>query len=218
MLEVAASVPSSTLPVMVLPSIPLLIAASLSTAPAASAAPTTPDEFLDSLQTPVGLENVRPVVELGDGIRLEVSYDLQKVGRVSIAVHTDDDGSGVGLVAVGETVIAELRFAEGSTAWETADFSALNLAQVHGIAASIMQVWHEDAVIEAFTAATVDDRDLKCKVAGSLVGATAGILVGAGCGIFFKSPVGCGKAAGTAFGYASFYITDKCNGAQNHRE
>ncbi|MCY1071047.1 hypothetical protein OV090_40270 [Nannocystis sp. RBIL2] len=191
---------------MVLPSIPLLIAASLSTAPAASAAPTTPDEFLDSLQTPVGLENVRPVVE------------LQKVGRVSIAVHTDDDGSGVGLVAVGETVIAELRFAEGSTAWETADFSALNLAQVHGIAASIMQVWHEDAVIEAFTAATVDDRDLKCKVAGSLVGATAGILVGAGCGIFFKSPVGCGKAAGTAFGYASFYITDKCNGAQNHRE
>lgn len=199
---------------MSLPS--LFLASSLSAASASSAVPTTPNEFSDSLQAPVALENVRPVVELRDGIRLEVSYDLQEVGRVSIAVHTDDDGSGSGLVAVGEAVVAELRFTEGSVTREAADFSVLGSAQAHTVAASFVQIWHEDAVIEAFTVATVDDRDLKCKVAGALAGATAGVLVGASCGIFFKSPTGCGKAAGTAFGYASFYITDKCNGAQNH--
>jgi hypothetical protein len=179
-------------------------------------APTTPEEFLDSLQPPVTFENVRPVVELRDGIHLELDYDLPEVDPISIAAHTDDGGSGVGLVTVGERVVGELRFAEGSVAWATADFSDLSPAQAHAVAASIVQVWHEEAVTEAFTVATVDDRDLKCKVAGSLVGATAGILVGATCGIFLKSPTGCGKAAGTAFGYASFYISDKCNGAQNH--
>ncbi|MDC0716625.1 hypothetical protein [Nannocystis bainbridge] len=68
---------------------------------------------------------------------------------MSIAVNTDDDGSGVGLVTVDEAVVAELRFAEGSAAWETADFSALGPAQAQAVAASIVQVWHEDAVIEA---------------------------------------------------------------------
>ncbi|MFY0539814.1 hypothetical protein [Nannocystis pusilla] len=139
-------------------------------------------------------------MELSEGIRLEVSYDLQEVGRVSIALHTDDDGSGVGIVAIGETVIAELRFAEGSPAWETADFSALDPAQVHAVVASIVQVWHEDAVLVAFTVATVDDRDFKCKVAGSLAGATAGILVGAGCGIFSRVRLDAARPPGLPLG------------------
>lgn len=199
-------------------SLSLCLAAAPDVAESAQAdpAPTTPGEFLDSLQPPVTFEDVRPVVELRDGINLELSYKLSDVGLISITAHADDGGSGVGLVTVGETVVAELRFVEGAVVWETVDLSALGPAQAHAVAASIMQVWHEDAVREAFTIAAVDDRGLKCKVAGSLAGATAGILVGATCGILIKSPTGCGKAAGTAFGYASFFITDKCNGAQNH--
>ncbi|SFF28202.1 hypothetical protein SAMN02745121_07918, partial [Nannocystis exedens] len=112
---------------MSLPSLSVLIASSLLAAPASGAAPTTPSEFSDSLQAPVALENVRPVVELSDSIRLEVGYDLQEVGRVSIAVHTDDDGSGVGFVAVDEAIVAELRFAEGSAAWETAVLSPVRI-------------------------------------------------------------------------------------------
>ncbi|PCC69878.1 hypothetical protein SAMN02745121_08186 [Nannocystis exedens] len=157
-------------------------------------------------------------MELGDGIHIELSYVLPEVGPISVAAHTDDGGAGLGRVTVGETVVVESKFAEGSVVWNTVDFSAFSPAQAHAVAGSVVQVWHEDAVTEAFTVITVDDRDLKCKVAGSLAGATAGILVGATCGLFLKSPTGCGKAAGTAFGYASFYIADKCNGAQNHGE
>lgn len=112
--------------------------------------------------------------------------------------------------------MAELRFAGGAVASKTVDFSALSPVQFHAVATSAMQVWHENAVTEALTVATVDARDFKCKVAGSIAGATAGILVGATCGISFKNPTGCGKAAGTAAGYVGFHITNKCNGVQPH--
>lgn len=64
--------------------------------------PTTPDDFLAGLEAPVPLENLRAVVDLSDGVNLEVNYNLRSVGAVSIALHTDDGGSGLGLVAVGE--------------------------------------------------------------------------------------------------------------------
>jgi hypothetical protein len=191
------------------------VAASAALVDDSAPVPPTPDDFRAVLEAPAPLENVQAVVDFSDGVNLEVNYNLRGVGVVSFAVHTDDAGSGLGLVAVGETVVAELRFDRGAVAWETTDFSALSPAQSHAVAASIMQVWDENVVTEALTVATVD-RDFKCKVAGTIAGATAGIMVGVSCGIFFKSPTGCGKAAGTAGGYVGFHITNKCNGAQRH--
>lgn len=172
--------------------------------------PTTPDDLLVSLQVPVPLENVRARVDVRDGVNLEISYDLPDVGRVSVALHAQDDGSGRGLVRVGDAVVAEVAVVGGIVASEAADLSDLRPAQAHAVAASVLQVWHEPAVTEA-----LDDRDLKCTVAGGIAGATAGVLVTSVCGIFFKRP----KCVGAGYGayYKAWdYITDKCNGAQNN--
>jgi len=194
----------------------LFIALSLSAAPGSSPAPSTPDEFLDSLQAPVAFENIRPIVELRDGIHLELSYELPEVGPISIGLHTDDGGSGLGLVTVGETVVAELRLAEGSVASETADFSALSPAQAHAVAASLMQVWREDAVTEAFMVATVDDRAKKCWLAGWMAGKVAAVLTAGACGVV-AGPLaaGCGAPAALADVAVKGYVSNKCNQAQN---
>ncbi|PCC67883.1 hypothetical protein SAMN02745121_09236 [Nannocystis exedens] len=84
------------------------------------------------------------------------------------------------------------------------------------LAASIVQVWHDDAVIEALSLATADDRDLKCTIAGQLAGAVSGVGAFAACEIFVPNPVTCGKAGGTVGGWVAVHITNKCNGAQNH--
>ena len=171
--------------------------------------PTTPDDLLVNLQAPVPIENVRALARVRDGVNLEISYDLPDVGRVSVAVHAQDDGSGRGVVRVGDAVVAEVAVVGGAVASEAADLSDLRPAQAHAVAASVLQIWREPAVTKA-----LDDRDLKCTVAGGIAGATAGVLVASVCGIFFKKPKCVGAGYG-AYYKASGYITDKCNGAQN---
>src|SRR5690606_11719796 len=75
-----------------------------------SVTPTAPtDDFVAGIQTaPVPFENVKVLLDVNDEISLEVSYDLLEVGHVSITVHGEDDGSGHGLVRVGDTVVAEV--------------------------------------------------------------------------------------------------------------
>lgn len=193
----------------------LFIALSLFAAPASGAGLAPPDEFLDSLQAPVSFTHVRPVVELSGGINLEISYDLPEVDRVSLDVRTDDRGSGLGFVTVDATVVAELRFTEGSLVWRTGNFSALSPSQARAVAASIIQVWDEDAVTEAFAVAAIHDRDLKCLLAGQIAGAVTGVGVFAACELLQKNVVKCGKAGGTVWGYVGFHITNKCNSVQN---
>ena len=176
-----------------------------------SVTPTAPtDDFVAGLQAaPVPFENVKVLLDVNDEISLEVSYDLLEVGHVSITVHGEDDGSGHGLVRVGDTVVAEVELVDGAVVWEATDSSTLSPAQAHAAAASIMQVWHEDAVTAA-----LDSRGLKCWWAGKIAGATIGVAVFGGCGLVTKSPSCYGHGVGVGYGVAG-YITAKCNGAQN---
>lgn len=176
------------------------------------------DDFLASLkEMGVAHKDVAAAVDVNDGVDIEVSYNLRRVGAVSIAAHGDDDGSGHGQVVVGNHIVAEFKLARGTVSWKTVDFTSFRPKQAKAIAASVVQVWHEDVIAEALTGSTESSeaRSLKCVIAGGIAGATAGILVGATCGIFIKNPVTCGKAGGGAYGYASFYVANKCSGAQN---
>jgi hypothetical protein len=170
--------------------------------------PAADDDFFASLEAPVVLENVRADVADGD---LEVSFELQEVGRVSVAVYAaEDEGSGRGVVTVEDEVVTEVGFVDGAVAWETSDFSALSPAQAVAVVAGLLQVWHDDAVTDALA----DARDLKCWWVGKIAGTTLGLGAFAGCGLAAKNP----KCVGVGFGVASAvsgYISDKCNGAQN---
>ncbi|MDC0670461.1 hypothetical protein [Nannocystis radixulma] len=179
---------------------------------APAAVPPAIDDFVASLEAPVPLESIS--ADVADGI-LEIDYDVRGVGDVSVAVHTEDEGSGRGLVTVGDAIVAEIGFVDGALAWQTSDLSTLTPPQAHAVAASLVQVWHEDVVTEALSAATVESRDLKCAVAGGIAGATASILVGGTCGIITKKLKFCGNAGTAAYWKVSGYISDKCNGAQN---
>lgn len=167
------------------------------------------DDFFVSLQAPVSLEDVRVLLDARDGIHLETSYNLREAGDVSIAVHGEDDGSGLGLVIVGDAIVAEVEFVDGALVREWFDLTDLRPDQAHAVAASVLQVWHEDTVTEALTAAMFDARDLKCTVAGGIAGASAGVMVMASCTIFLKNLTQCGGYSGTAYGVVSNYISNK---------
>jgi hypothetical protein len=160
------------------------------------------DDFLAGLQAPIPLD-------VRHGAALDVSYDIGVVGRVSITVDAQDDRSGRGRVMVGDAVVVEVEVIEGAVVSEAVDLSALTPSQVHAVAASVLQVWHEPAVT-----AVLGDRAFKCTVAGGIAGATAGVLVFAACGVFIKKPKCVGAGYG-AYHKAWGYIADKCNGAQN---
>ncbi|MBZ5713694.1 hypothetical protein [Nannocystis pusilla] len=179
---------------------------------AAAVPPATVEDFVASLQAPVALDRVDVNVAAGD---LEIAFDLREVGHVSVAVYTEDEDAGRGLVTVGDAIVAEVGFVDGAVAWQTSDLSILTPPQLRAVAASIVQVWHEDVVTEALSAATVDGRDLKCTVAGGIAGATASILVSGTCGVITKMLKYCGTAGTAAFWKVSGYISDKCNGAQD---
>src|SRR5690606_18735645 len=93
--------------------LPLFLSLAASVAPGddpTSVTPTAPtDDFVAGLQAaPVPFENVKVFLDVNDEINLEVSYDLLDVGHVSITVHGEDEGSGHGMVTVGDTVVAEV--------------------------------------------------------------------------------------------------------------
>ncbi|WAS96486.1 hypothetical protein [Nannocystis punicea] len=180
--------------------------------PTALAPPATTDDFLARLEAPVALENID--ADAADGA-LEIGFDLRGVRRVSLAMYTEGEGSGRGLVTVDDAIVAEVGFVDGAVAWQTIDLSTLTPPQAHAVAASIVQVWHEKVITEALSAATVDVRDLKCTVAGVIAGATASIILGGTCGILWKNIPMCGNAGTAAYWKVSGYIADKCNGAQN---
>jgi hypothetical protein len=153
------------------------IAIYLAVAPAPAA---TAEEFVASLQAPVSFEELAVDLAAND---LEISFTLRELGQVSVAVHAEDDGDGRGLVTVGGAIMAEVGFVDGVVAWEEGDFSELSPEQAHAIAASVVQVWHEDAVTAA-----LDRWSLKCTWAGQIAGATMGVAVFAGCGLISKNP------------------------------
>lgn len=170
-------------------------------------APAAAPEELFVSQAPVSLEDV--AVDVADD-DFEISFSLREVGVVTVVMYVEDDGFGRGRVTVGGVVVAEVGFVDGAVAWEESDFSKLSPAQAQAVAASVVQVWLEDAV----TAALLDRWSLKCIWAGQIAGSTIGVAVFAGCGLVTKSP-GC-YGWGTAVGSGvAGYITDKCNGAQN---
>lgn len=172
-----------------------------------AAAPAPAEDFFASLQAPVSLEDV--AVDVADD-ELEINFRLRDVGRVAVAVYAEDDGSGRGLVTVGGAVVVEVGFVDGAVAWEESDFSGLSPAQAQAVAASVVQVWQDDAV----TAALVR-WSLKCTWAGQIAGSTIGVAVFAGCGLITKSP-GCYGHGFAVQSVVAGYITDKCNGAQNN--
>ncbi|MDC0669335.1 hypothetical protein [Nannocystis radixulma] len=158
------------------------------------------------MQAPVSLEDV--AVDVADD-ELEISFRLREVGPVSVALRAEDDGSGRGLVTVGGAVVAEVGFVDGAVAWQECEFAGLSSVQAQAVAASVVQVWQDDAVMAA-----LDRWSLKCTWAGQIAESTIGVAVFAGCGLVTKSP----KCYGHGFAVQSVvagYITDKCNGAQN---
>jgi hypothetical protein len=174
------------------------------------------DEALDLMQEPVALEDVTASLDVSDGVVLEVRYTLREVGDITIAVRGADDGAGLGFVRVGDSVVAEVQFVEGAPVAETVDVSSLRPAQAHALAASLVQVWREEAVTEAFAVVALDDRDFKCTLAGQIAGAVSGVGAFAACDLLYPNPLTCGKVGGGAWAHVSFYITNKCNKAQNH--
>ncbi|WAS95365.1 hypothetical protein [Nannocystis punicea] len=176
--------------------------------------PAAADEFLVGLQAPIPLKNVRARLEHDGGIELEIDYDLQDIGHVSVALHGAEDGSGLGVVTIANAVVGEVEFAGGEVVWERTDLSALEPAQAQVVGASILQVWDDEHVTEALGLVPPDDRDLKCSVASGLAGGTAAVMVASICGVFLKAPSCLGAGYGT-FHKVSGYIADKCNGAQN---
>lgn len=175
----------------------------------AAAPPRAPtaEEFFARVQAPVSLDDVAVETAVNG---FKISFRLQEVGPVSIIVDADDGGSGRGLVTVRGTVVAEVGFVDGLVVREESDFSALIPAEVQAVVASLLQVWHEDAVRTDL----LHSRDLKCWWAGKIAGGTIGLAVFSGCGLVTKSPTcyGWGTGAGAA---VAGYITNKCNGAQN---
>ncbi|MCY0990960.1 hypothetical protein OV203_27695 [Nannocystis sp. ILAH1] len=126
-----------------------------------------------------------------------------------MTVRQDDAGAGVGLVKVEDAVVTEVGFVDGAVVSQSSNFATLSTAQTMAVVASLLQVWHDDAVTLA-----LDDRDLKCWWVGKIAGSTLGVAVIAGCGLVAKSPT-CLGVGGTVHNAVSGYITDKCNGAQN---
>ncbi|MCY1008606.1 hypothetical protein OV079_24195 [Nannocystis pusilla] len=187
---------------------------SLFAAPATAESPPAPvprataDDFYSGLEAPITQENVRVSAE--DGY-FEVSFNLREVGRVSITVYWEDEGSGRGHVTVGEAVVAEVSFVDGVLASEWADLTGLQTHQVQDVLASVVQAWQKNGVTEALG---VVSRDGKCEVAGNIAGASTGTLVGAGCLLLIKKKwcVGAGSFVSKK---VTGWITGKCNGAQN---
>ncbi|MBZ5710107.1 hypothetical protein [Nannocystis pusilla] len=158
----------------------------------------------------MALENLEVSLDLSDGVRLEIAYELPAVGLVSLDVSGEEDGPGYGAVMLGDAVLAEVWFRDGHLAAEATDLAGLEPAQALAVAASVAQVWQE----ANFTGTFDDSRDLKCTVAGGIAGATAATLVGGSCFLLTKKKQ-CGSA-GTFVAQKVFgWITDKCNGAQN---
>ncbi|MCY1059426.1 hypothetical protein [Nannocystis sp. SCPEA4] len=127
-----------------------------------------------------------------------------------MTLREDDAGAGVGLVKVEDAVVTEVRFVDGAVSSQTSDFTTLSTGQAVAVVASLLQVWHDDAVTDALE----DDRDLKCWWAGKIAGATMGVAAAAGCGLVTKDPT-CIGVGYTVHSAVSGYIADKCNGAQN---
>ncbi|MFY0540496.1 hypothetical protein [Nannocystis pusilla] len=145
---------------------------------------------------------------MADG-QLEIRFYLPEVGSVSMTIREDDAGAGVGIVKVEDAVVTEVGFVDGIIVSQASDFAALSNEQAVVVVASLLQVWHEDAVTEALE----DDRDFKCWWAGKIAGATIGVAVAAGCGLA-KDPT-CIGVGWTVHTTVADYISDKCNGAQN---
>lgn len=182
------------------------IAVLLVVAPAPIGSGDSAEEFYTSLQAPVSFEDLAVDVAASD---LEIRFILRELGSVSFAVHAEDDGEGRGLVTAGDAVVAEIGFLDGAVAWEESDFSALSPAQAYAVAASVVQVWHEEAVT-----AELVRWSLKCTWGGQIAGSTMGVAVFAGCGLISKSPSCYGYGLGVQK-VVGGYISDKCNGAQN---
>src|SRR5690606_9908752 len=140
--------------------------------PVTHLAPTapSPDDFFENLQVPVEIENVDIFVEVSDDIHLGISYELPEVGRVSVTVHGEEDGSGFGFVTVGDAIVTEVGVVDGALVRERADLTDLSPAEAHAVAASVFQIWHEDAVTRALSAVSFESRDVKCQVAGGIAG------------------------------------------------
>lgn len=191
----------------------LVLSLTLAAAPGAAESapellpPAAADEIFADLQARVVIEEVR--AGMADS-QLEISFYLPEVGAVSMTVRADDDGAGVGLVKVEDAVVTEVGFVDGAVVSQTSDFAILSAEQAVAVVASLLQVWHDDAVTDALE----DDRDLKCWWAGKIAGATLGVAAAAGCGLVAKNT----KCIGIGWGVhttVSGYISDKCNGAQN---
>lgn len=187
-----------------------------STPERAVAPPAAPiDDALGRLPEPAAIDDLSVSLEMNGGVLIELRYALPDVGEVAITVRGADDGSGLGRVKVDDAVVVEVPFVAGAPAAERVDMTSLRPEQAHALVASVVQVWHDNAVTEALAATPIDDRDFKCTLAGQIAGAVSGVGVLAACELLVKNPVTCGKAGGGAWANVAVYITNKCNGGQN---
>lgn len=168
-------------------------------------------DFHINLEAPVEFRNVDVTLNTSDGIELDVSYELARVGRVLVSLRGDDEGNGFGLVMVEDNVVVEIETVGGVIVSNWGDLTRLRTTQMHDAAAGVVQIWCEEAVVRALEAAP---RDGKCKLAGKIAGASTGTLVGAGCYLFVKKKwcTGLGTAVYTE---VSGWISAKCDKAQN---
>ncbi|WP_434422179.1 hypothetical protein [Nannocystis pusilla] len=201
----------------------LFIAVSLFAAGASSPAPTTPDEFSNSLQAPMDFSGVTAAVDLSEGVHVDITYELDGVGHVRLAAQGELDGPATFILLVDDTTILDFggQLTElPEQTWETFNseyLATLDHEEAVSLFNSLVQVWAtaevEQALAEAAEAAP--SRSVLCDVAGGLSGGSIGVAAGAGCWWFFKKFKTC-KKVGVGIATSVFgYIKDKCEGAQN---
>ncbi|PCC73982.1 hypothetical protein SAMN02745121_07730 [Nannocystis exedens] len=150
----------------------LVLSLTLAAAPGAAESapellpPVVAEELSATLLAPVVLEDVR--ADVADS-ELEIRFYLPEVGAVSMTVRADDAGAGVGLVKVEDAIVTEVDFVDGAVVSQASHFATLSTEHALAVVASLLQVWHDNAVTDALA----DDRGLKCWWAGLAVAEAA---------------------------------------------
>lgn len=190
-----------------------ILAAALTTQ---SVVPDLWDEGVVALaRMPIGISDVEARIDLIDGPKIEITYDLRGVGTVTLAVEHDESGSGLGLVLVGDETLAEFVFTDGIVDGKSVNLAHLAPQQAQAMAASMVQIWEREEVSRRVCAAALESRGLGCWIAGKVSGSVSGVLVAGSCQVAVPLPGVCELVGVEVYSKVSGYIEDKCDKAQN---
>jgi len=167
------------------------------------------------------LSEVTAAIDMTEGVHIDVTYELEGVGHVTLAAYGELDGWATFILLVDDTTIFDFG-GEMSELSEQMTFNGEYLATLEhedGVSLfnSLVQVWTTAEVEQALTdaAEVAPPRSVLCHVAGGLSGGAIGGAAGVGCWWFSKKIKACKNVGLSVGGYIFSYIKDKCEGAQN---